>query len=360
MMPEPARVKRQACGFGLEGPEKLWSCCDPAGSRRVKGGSMIRIGGWGLTRLALLVPVLACGGTQPADPELFRHRSVATRLEVWPAAVTLFALGDETLLTARILDRQGNVLEGEPVSWSTNDHAVAAVDGTGLVTAVDNGSATVTAASGSLEGTAAVDRDAAGGAGGGGAGAGHAPPLRRHGAGGGAGVRRERPSGAAGYAGVDDERLVSGRGGRDGSGDGGGERVGDDLGGARGNRGRRGGGARPGGRGPRGLCSRYARPSDPAGWSAGDGIRRSRSRPGGASRPRRRGAPRASWSCRCRTRTWGGHCRGNSGGSARCGSSTCRGTASRASRARWGCCRTWRACGWTARRWRASRARSRA
>ena len=116
---------------------------------------MIRIGGWELTRLALLVPVLACGGTQPADPEPSAP-PVATRLEVWPAAVRLFALGDETLLTARVLDRQGNVLEDEPVAWSTDDPSVAAVDGAGLVTAAGNGSATVTAASGGLDGTAAV------------------------------------------------------------------------------------------------------------------------------------------------------------------------------------------------------------
>ena len=105
--------------------------------------------------MALLVPVLACGGTQPADPEPSAP-PVATRLEVWPAAVRLFALGDETLLTARVLDRQGNVLEGQPVSWSTDDPSVAAVDGAGLVTAAGNGSATVTAASGGLDGTAAV------------------------------------------------------------------------------------------------------------------------------------------------------------------------------------------------------------
>ncbi|MDE0356346.1 MAG: Ig-like domain-containing protein [Gammaproteobacteria bacterium] len=108
-----------------------------------------------MTRLVLLVPVVACGGTQPADPAP-PAPPVATRLEVWPSAVRLFALGDETLLTARILDRQGNVLEDEPVAWSTDDPSVAAVDGTGVVTAVANGSATVTAASGGLDGTAAV------------------------------------------------------------------------------------------------------------------------------------------------------------------------------------------------------------
>ena len=121
---------------------------------------MIATGRRGLTRSALLAPVLACGGTPPVDPAP-PDPPVATRLEVLPSAVTLFALGDEALLTARILDQRGRVLAGEAVTWSTDDPAVAAVDGTavegsGLVTAVDNGSATVTAASGTLEGTSAV------------------------------------------------------------------------------------------------------------------------------------------------------------------------------------------------------------
>ncbi len=121
---------------------------------------MIATGRRGLTPSALLAPVLACGGTPPVDPAP-PDPPVATRLEVLPSAVTLFALGDEALLTTRILDQRGRVLAGEPVAWSTDDPAVATVDGTavegsGLVTASGNGATTVTAASGSLDGTAAV------------------------------------------------------------------------------------------------------------------------------------------------------------------------------------------------------------
>ena len=121
---------------------------------------MIATGRRGLTPSALLAPVLACGGTPPVDPAP-PDPPVATRLEVLPSAVTLFALGDEALLTTRILDQRGRVLAGEAVAWSTDDPAVATVDGTavegsGLVTAAGNGATTVTAASGSLEGVAAV------------------------------------------------------------------------------------------------------------------------------------------------------------------------------------------------------------
>ena len=121
---------------------------------------MIATGRRGLTPSALLAPVLACGGTPPVDPAP-PDPPVATRLDVLPGAVTLFALGDEALLTTRILDQRGRVLAGVAVTWSTDDSTVAAVDGmavegAGLVTAVDNGATTVTAASGSLDGTAAV------------------------------------------------------------------------------------------------------------------------------------------------------------------------------------------------------------
>ena len=121
---------------------------------------MIATGRRGLARSVLLAAVLACGGTPPVDPAP-PDPPVATRLEVRPSALTLSSLGDEALLTARILDQYGDVLAGQPVAWSTDDPSVAAVNGTevegsGLVTAVDNGSATVTAASGTLEGTSAV------------------------------------------------------------------------------------------------------------------------------------------------------------------------------------------------------------
>ena len=121
---------------------------------------MIATGRRGLTPSALLAPVLACGEAPPVDPAP-PDPPVATRLDVLPGAVTLFALGDEALLTTRILDQRGRVLAGVAVTWSTDDSTVAAVDGmavegAGLVTAVDNGATTVTAASGSLEGVAAV------------------------------------------------------------------------------------------------------------------------------------------------------------------------------------------------------------
>ena len=80
----------------------------------------------------------------------------AARVEVTPREVTIAALGDTETLTARVLDAQGNVISGEAVSWSSNFPDVAAVDAAGVVTAVVNGRATVTASASGVSGEATV------------------------------------------------------------------------------------------------------------------------------------------------------------------------------------------------------------
>ena len=59
--------------------------------------------------------------------------------------------------------KAGNDLSGRAVTWSSSDGGVANVDDTGLVTALAEGSATVTATSESQSGTAAISVTAAGG-----------------------------------------------------------------------------------------------------------------------------------------------------------------------------------------------------
>ena len=59
-------------------------------------------------------------------------------------------------LTAEALDANGHAVAGAEFLWESSDEAVALVDAFGLVTAVGNGAATITAASGSASGTTAV------------------------------------------------------------------------------------------------------------------------------------------------------------------------------------------------------------
>jgi hypothetical protein len=59
-------------------------------------------------------------------------------------------------LTATLRDAGGNVLTGRVVTWSTSASGVATVSGTGLVTGVSAGAATITATSEGKSGTAAL------------------------------------------------------------------------------------------------------------------------------------------------------------------------------------------------------------
>ena len=107
--------------------------------------------------LCAAVWTYACGDgateppTPPPDPP--RPATVA----VAPATVRLTALGATEQLTAEVRDQNGNVMAGAAVSWASSTAAVATVSASGLVTAVANGTATITATAGSASGTATVE-----------------------------------------------------------------------------------------------------------------------------------------------------------------------------------------------------------
>ncbi|MDE2806552.1 MAG: Ig-like domain-containing protein [Gemmatimonadota bacterium] len=105
-----------------------------------------------LGRLALtaLVPITACGGDGGTEP------NAAATISVWPPAVELSSLGESFQMTATVRDQDGQEIAGAPLNWSSNDNSVATIDASGLVTSIQNGSAIVTAASGSASGTASI------------------------------------------------------------------------------------------------------------------------------------------------------------------------------------------------------------
>ena len=109
-----------------------------------------------ITPLIALLAVIffaACGdGTTEPPPDPPR----ATTITVTPGHVDLAALGATVQLTAEVRDQNGQAMAGAAVAWTSGVTAVATVDASGLVTAVANGSATVTATSGSASGSAAV------------------------------------------------------------------------------------------------------------------------------------------------------------------------------------------------------------
>ena len=107
--------------------------------------------------IAVLCLVINCGddetpGVAPPPPS----RQIATTITLEPSSVALHALGDTIRLAATVLDQNGDAMTGVPLGYTSTDGTVVRVDGMGLVTAVGNGSAVVTAAGGAATGVATV------------------------------------------------------------------------------------------------------------------------------------------------------------------------------------------------------------
>jgi uncharacterized protein YjdB len=77
------------------------------------------------------------------------------RLRLEPARLVLRA-GEGLLLRVEALDRGGRPVGGVPVSWSSSDERVAAVDGHGAVVARARGRARIRASAGAASATADV------------------------------------------------------------------------------------------------------------------------------------------------------------------------------------------------------------
>ena len=107
---------------------------------------------------ALALP-LACGGDSAGTVEPTPVRPsepTPTTVVVTPADTTLIALRRTARLTATVRDQRGGTITGAAVTWSSSATAVAVVDAAGLVTAVANGTAGITARAGGASGSARV------------------------------------------------------------------------------------------------------------------------------------------------------------------------------------------------------------
>ena len=103
-------------------------------------------------RIFILVLLTLTGFASACDDEPPR----ATMVTVAPSTAELTAVGATVQLSTEVLDQYGDVMAGVSVSWSSSAAPAATVDASGLVTAVGNGTATITATAGEVSGSAAV------------------------------------------------------------------------------------------------------------------------------------------------------------------------------------------------------------
>jgi len=80
----------------------------------------------------------------------------ATTVRIDPSSVEMTSLSATRQLTAEVLDQYGAVMPGVEATWSSSAPMIAEVFATGLVRAVGNGTATITATARDISGTVAV------------------------------------------------------------------------------------------------------------------------------------------------------------------------------------------------------------
>ena len=108
-----------------------------------------------------MVILTACGKDSPTKPEQpepppAQVTPIATRIEIEPSSTTLNTLGETIQLAARVFDQNNSLMNGATVNWSSDNISIVTVSTSGLVSAVKNGNAEITARSGGVSATASI------------------------------------------------------------------------------------------------------------------------------------------------------------------------------------------------------------
>ncbi|MXY47872.1 MAG: hypothetical protein F4Y38_01095 [Gemmatimonadetes bacterium] len=100
----------------------------------------------------------SCGKDSPTSPPSPPPppAPVPTSIEITPSSATLNAIDQTVQLAPEVLDENGAEIADASVTWTSGAVDVATVSDQGLVTAVNNGSAVITAQSGSLSASASI------------------------------------------------------------------------------------------------------------------------------------------------------------------------------------------------------------
>ena len=111
-------------------------------------------------RVAVVLFLLACGdggGSTPTAPTTpTTPTPVATSITLSATSLSFSLIGATQQLSATVKDQSGATMSGASVSWATSNPSIASVSSAGLVTALTDGTATITATVGSLQATATV------------------------------------------------------------------------------------------------------------------------------------------------------------------------------------------------------------
>ena len=142
-----AEVRDQS-GQIMAGTAVSWSSA--AGSvATVDASGLVRGAGEGVTTIT------ASSGTVGGTASVTVSQAPDS-VAVSPAEATIAALGDTVRLAAEAFDANRHAMASAEFSWESSAASVAMVDAAGLVTAVANGTATITAAAAAASGTAIV------------------------------------------------------------------------------------------------------------------------------------------------------------------------------------------------------------
>jgi alpha-tubulin suppressor-like RCC1 family protein len=140
-------IARDAAGNALIGRTVRWTSSDTLVAT-VSGSGLVR----SATPGSATITATSEGRSGTAAVTVNPPAPVAS-VTIAPASATV-VVGGTVPLTATTKDAAGNVLTGRAVAWTSSDAAVATVSGTGLVTGVAAGSATIMATSEGQSGTA--------------------------------------------------------------------------------------------------------------------------------------------------------------------------------------------------------------
>ena len=135
-------------GHAVAGAEFSWESSDAAVATVDAGGLV--------TAVAEGVATITASAGEASGSAVVTVMQPVASVEVSPSVETITAVGNTLQLVAEAFDGNGYAVAGAEFSWESSDAAIATVDGMGLVTAVGNGEATITATSGTASGSAAV------------------------------------------------------------------------------------------------------------------------------------------------------------------------------------------------------------